>query len=397
MKFFAFFLILIICITTHVSRSCQTRWYIYKKKQFTSRKFRAKIKGVEIKILERKISCVNYLFIYIRIFILYKDYYIRKMDTKQELFREKNKKRKQQNLKLYYLGNKLVVNDQIKMTEKTLERILDCGSYLEFLADENLEKRKLYTGIFCKNRFCPICSKKKSLNDALAIKIITEYIRLELKREFILVTLTAPNIIGENLKNEITKYNKAVDRLFKRKKYNVVKGYLRKLEVTYNKKKNTYHPHFHVLISVDKSYFKNVKVYLKRDTWLRDWQEVMYDDSITQVDVRRVKMNNNEEIGESVLELTKYIAKDSNYLENEEVFKYFYIGLRGKRMYSFGGDFKLAKEKFKKGELDYLIPEDKTKWYYLIKSIWFNNEYSEIIGFIENNIKFDEIEKENIF
>ena len=218
-----------------------------------------------------------------------------------------------------------------------------------------------------------------------------------MKREFILVTLTAPNIIGENLKNEITKYNKAVDRLFKRKKYNVVKGYLRKLEVTYNKKKNTYHPHFHVLISVDKSYFKNVKVYLKRDTWLRDWQEVMYDDSITQVDVRRVKMNNSEEIGKSILELTKYIAKDSNYLENEEVFKYFYIGLRGKRMYSFGGDFKLAKEKFRKGELDYLIPEDKTKWYYLIKSIWFNNEYSEIIEFIENNIKFDEIEKENIF
>lgn len=320
------------------------------------------------------------------------------MDTKQETFVKKNKKKKKQNLKLYKIGYSLSMQSKIKMSEKTLERILDCATYLEFLADRKLEKRKLYSGIFCKNRFCPICSKRKSLNDALVIKVMTEYIRQEMKRRYILVTLTAPNVVGENLKDEITKYNKAIDKLFKRHKYKkAVKGYLRKLEVTYNKNSETYHPHFHVLISVNSRYFVDKNEYIKRDEWLIDWQNAMEDSSITQVDVRRVKMNNSEETGKSILELTKYIAKDSNYLENEEVFKCFYIGLRGKRMYSFGGDFKLAKEKFKKGELDYLIPEDKTKWYYLIKSIWFNNAYTETIEFIENNIEFDEIEKENIF
>ena len=78
------------------------------------------------------------------------------MDTKQETFVKKNKKKKKQNLKLYKIGYSLSMQSKIKMSEKTLERILDCATYLEFLADRKLEKRKLYSGIFCKNRFCPI-------------------------------------------------------------------------------------------------------------------------------------------------------------------------------------------------------------------------------------------------
>ena len=320
------------------------------------------------------------------------------MDTKQETFVKKNKKKKKQNLKLYKIGYSLSMQSKIKMSEKTLERILDCATYLEFLADRKLEKRKLYSGIFCKNRFCPICSKRKSLNDALVIKVMTEYIKQEMKRRYILVTLTAPNVVGENLKDEITKYNKAIDKLFKRHKYKkAVKGYLRKLEVTYNKNSETYHPHFHVLISVNSRYFVDKNEYIKRDEWLIDWQNAMEDSSITQVDVRRVKMANLKEIDKSILELTKYVAKDSNFLLSEKVFKYFYNGLRGKRMYSFGGDFKIARDKFKKGELDYLIPDDKTEWYYLIKSIWINNGYRETIEFIKDDIKLDKIEKENIF
>lgn len=320
------------------------------------------------------------------------------MDTKQETFVKKNKKKKKQNLKLHNIGYSLSIQSKIKMSEKTLERILDCATYLEFLADRKLEKRKLYSGIFCKNRFCPICSKRKSLNDALVIKVMTEYIKQEMKRRYILVTLTAPNVVGENLKDEITKYNKAIDKLFKRHKYKkAVKGYLRKLEVTYNKNSETYHPHFHVLISVNSRYFVDKNEYIKRDEWLIDWQNAMEDSSITQVDVRRVKMANSKEIDKSILELTKYVAKDSNYLVSEEVFEFFYKGLKGKRQYAFGGDFKIARDKFKKGELDYLIPEDKTEWYYLIKSIWINNGYRETIEFIKDDIKLDKIEKENIF
>ena len=58
---------------------------------------------------------------------------------------------------------------------------------------------------------------------------------------------------------------------------------------------------------------------------------------------------------------------------------------------------KIARDKFKKRELDYLIPEDKTEWYYLIKSTWNFCEYNEIIELLEDNIKINEVEKDDVF
>ena len=38
----------------------------------------------------------------------------------------------------------------------------------------------------------------------------------------------------------------------------------RKLEITYNKERDDYHPHFHVLITVNKSYFTDKDYYISR-------------------------------------------------------------------------------------------------------------------------------------
>lgn len=306
----------------------------------------------------------------------------KKQHKKTKTYLEKITERKQKNEKLQDISFYLMSENKIKMGIKTLKRIEECGTFLQFLADENLEKLKLKNGIFCNNRFCPICSKKKAIKDAVELKVITEYVTKELKRQYIFVTFTAPNVSGENLSEEIKKYNKAFKKLFEREQYeNVVKGYIRKLEVTYNNNKKsksygTYHPHFHVLISVDSSYFQGGR-YIKRDEWLKDWQDVMNDKTITQVDVRRLQTKNKNMLDKSILELTKYIAKDSNYLENEKVFLSFYQGLKGKRQYAYGGDFKLAREKLKNGELEEYYFKDETEWYWLITNKWNNNKYSE--------------------
>lgn len=306
----------------------------------------------------------------------------KKQHKKPKTHLEKITDRKLKNEKLVKIGESLLDNNKIKMSKKTLININNCGSWLQFLADKNLEKHKLYQGNFCTNRFCPICSKKKAIKDSVELKVITEYVTKELKRQYIFVTFTAPNVSGKNLSEEIDKYNKSFNHFIKLKKYkNVIKGYIRKLEVTYNNNKKsksygTYHPHFHVLISVDISYFKG-GIYIKRDEWLKDWQDVMQDKTITQVDVRRLQTQNKNILDKSILELTKYIAKDSNYLENEEVFLNFYKGLKGKRQYAYGGDFKLAREKLKNGELEEYYFKDETEWYWLITNKWQGKIYLE--------------------
>jgi len=278
----------------------------------------------------------------------------------------KNNNRKNENSKMLEMRKEL--KREINLTFSSENKIKNCSTYMEFLYTENFEKQKLLKSNSCNNRFCPICAKNKSVRDSIAMKIISNYVK-SLKRAFIFVTLTAPNCKGEDLKEEINKYNDSFKLMFKRKEFRFVKGFVRKLEVTYNSEKDTYHPHFHILISVLPSYFTEKTQYLSREKWLKNWQEVMNDFSITQVDVRRIKENKNG-VDNSILELTKYIAKDSNYLNSVDVFKNFYLGLKGKRMFSYGGDFKVARQLFKNGELEEFYEEDTEEWVYFIKSVW---------------------------
>ena len=165
-------------------------------------------------------------------------------------------------------------------------KFCNCGSWIDFFADREVQKLKIYRANFCENRFCPMCAWRTAKKDALKIAVMMNYIEDEHDKAFIFVTLTAPNVKGENLKNEITKYNKAFKNLCKRDEIaKINKGYIRKLEVTYNQERDDYHPHFHCIFAVDKSYFTS-RNYIKQARWLELWQDVMKDNSITQVDVR---------------------------------------------------------------------------------------------------------------
>lgn len=289
-------------------------------------------------------------------------------------------------------------NRRIKLGKSTLDMIKFCGDYLEFLATKLFDKHKLKRGNFCKTRLCPTCAKRKSLRWIFALSLFIEYVNSTYDYEYLLLTLTAPNVKGDDLHDELKKYSKAFDNMLKRKKYKAInKGFIRKLEITYNKKTDTYHPHYHVIIAVDKWYFTNKDLYIKRDTWLKDWQRAMKDDSITQVDVRKVynKSTVDSDLTKSciqtgILEVAKYTAKSGDYLISEDVFVTFWNSLKHMREFTFGGCFKEAHNLFKLGELDYLIPEDNTKWVYRVIYRWSNSNlsYSEFVRKITTDKEF---------
>ncbi|MDZ5149319.1 replication protein, partial [Clostridium perfringens] len=222
------------------------------------------------------------------------------------------------------------------------------------LGDMELENIKLHKSNFCGNRFCPMCSWRTALKDSLEISILMEHLRKEENKEFIFLTLTTPNVTKEELEPSIREYNRAFKKLMERKEIKTIaKGYTRKLEVTYQSQQfitkelwkrkksyyvgkglkigdeepnfNTYNPHFHVVIAVNKSYFKKSNLYITQERWLELWRSAMGDDRITQVDVRKAKANDYKEI----YEIAKYSAKDSDYLINRDVFKTFYTALKG--------------------------------------------------------------------
>lgn len=282
-----------------------------------------------------------------------------------------NKKRK--NGVLAYFMEKLVSENRI--SENMLEIIKECNTFMMMVADETLERKKQHKGNSCKNRFCPICAWKKSRKDALALSVMMAYLKQEEKKEFIFLTLTAPNVPANELNDEIRHYNQSFQRLMQRKEVSqVVKGYVRKLEITYNEVRDDYHPHFHVLIVVNKSYFTDKDYYINRDRWLELWKQSTKNNTITQVDVRKVSSSKDSK----VFEIVKYSAKDSDYLINQDVFEVFYKALKGKRLIVYSGLFKEAMTKFKNGDLDEYKERDLTKYVYAIMYNWGGKEYLEV-------------------
>ena len=292
--------------------------------------------------------------------------YKAKEQKKQDLLTKATKK-KHRNQILTYLIKHLV-------SEKTLELIKDCNTFMMLVANQTMEKKKQHKGNSCKNRFCPICSWKKARKDALALSVMMQYLKEEEQKEFVFLTLTAPNVKAAELEDEINHYNHSFKKLMERQEVKrIVKGYVRKLEVTYNEQRDDYHPHFHVLLAVNKSYFTQTTQYINRDRWLELWQQVTKNSLITQVDVRKVSNSKDDK----VFEVAKYSAKDSEYLVNQEVFNTFYKALKGKRILSYSGLFKEAMTKFKAGDLEKYKEQDTTQYVYALLYNWGKKAYIE--------------------
>ena len=262
-------------------------------------------------------------------------------------------------------------------TENSQRRICECGDWIDFFADREVSKLKVYQANFCEKRFCPMCAWRKSHKDAMMISVLMEYIEKEHDKAFIFVTLTAPNVKGEDLRDEITRYNKAFKKLVERDVITKInQGYIRKLEVTYNAERDDYHPHFHCVFAVNKSYFKKSD-YIKQEKWLNLWCDVMKDPTITQVDVRRVKRGGTDGRDKAINEVAKYAAKDSDYSANQSVFDIFYQALKGRQILTFNGLFAQANKKYKAGELDSYKTKDDTEYVWLLLYRWGGSEYLE--------------------
>lgn len=277
------------------------------------------------------------------------------------------KKPTEKKLKIEIFGK--YMEEFVSMSMKS--RISECGDFIGFLktADNDI---RLSGGNFCNNRFCPMCAWRKARKDGYLIYILIAYIEKIYKKKFIFLTLTAANVPDNELSKEIDDFNKSWKRLFQTKEVKAMnKGYIRKLEVTYNKKRNDYHPHFHILLAVNQSYFSDKDYYITRNKWLEMWQNAKRDKTITQVDIRRAKMDDFK----SVLEIATYSAKSSEYLLNSDVFKVFYENLKGRQLITYNGLFKDALKLFKDGEMDDFKEVDENiyiakEWYK-----WTENNY----------------------
>ena len=248
--------------------------------------------------------------------------------------------------------------------EKRSNRVMNCSSFLKFAECVNDDYKKLTDANFCRDRMCPTCNLRRSrkLQQQILNILCEAHRRLDGKLRFVLLGLTVRNVPGEELSGAVTKMLRGFMELFKLGEVDEPTiGYIRTLEVTYNVKDDTYHPHIHCLMAVKPSYFKG-KCYITQARWAELWQRLLKLDYEPVVHVKAVKPRSAGQVPiEAAFEVGKYCGKSTDYIipgnpeRSDKVTKHISEGIKGRRLIGFG---KLFRQIHKELNLDDLENKD---------------------------------------
>lgn len=268
----------------------------------------------------------------------------------------------------YYWFSKLLEEEGLQAYSEKMnkrgENLLNCMDvwwWNEYKVNKILDLQKVNR---CKNtRFCPNCRAFELYKFIRNFgRIYSENIRDNYYPY--LLTLTIPNVRGEELSETITKLYDSFNRFFKAFNQEIgqgKKGYkdrliyfaggLRVLEITYNSENNTFHPHLHCLIlseEYDQELFrkqyqgeysykrKSYNMYSDLDLHLQKIWYMCYNkirltkknyDNLTEkylVDIKELDPK-------GIYEVIKYTFKDTDVTSNY-VFKNLVIALENRRI-----------------------------------------------------------------
>ncbi|MEM6754480.1 MAG: protein rep, partial [Cyanobacteria bacterium P01_C01_bin.38] len=201
------------------------------------------------------------------------------------------------------------------------ERISNCSSLLEFalVADDKELFFKLRSAHFCRHRHCTVCQWRRTLMwTARFLKAMPKIQQDYPTHRYIFLTLTVRNCPLDELRSTISWMNKSWERMTHRKSFPGV-GFVKSVEVTRNKKDNTAHPHFHVLIMVPSGYFGSRGGYLSKDKWINLWRSCLRADYDPSINVQVVKNDKDESsITGALREVLKYTVKPSDLIEDAD-------------------------------------------------------------------------------
>ena len=253
------------------------------------------------------------------------------------------------------------------------ERVLNCCAEPQIT-----EEGKFWRTFFCGDKFCPICQWKKS---RFVFHHLCEVMREEERsgHKFISFNLTVKNVPAEELKDTINRMNYALKKMCVDKTAFIgqrIKGFIRSTEITYQSKDKTFHPHFHIVASVDKEYFKrDSNQYITTEVLAEYWRKAYDPNSEHAIaymeGVTKSKKYGNRSIEDACAEITKYIFKVQEHisridgpvrlkngrvleqLSEEEVINSFNTikqAMFGRPSYRFFGTFRKVEKKIKEEE-----------------------------------------------
>lgn len=233
--------------------------------------------------------------------------------------------------------------------DKKAMRVRFCGSALAFIKNLETGERKLQNADFCKERLCPMCQWRKSLKVFHQVSKVMDRAEKENKNLVpLFLTLTLRNCSAVELSGTLDNIFKAWKNIVDHRKIRkIIVGWFRALEITYNRETDSFHPHIHAIILVEKEYFKG-KDYMETIDWVQMWRTALKLDYDPICDIRKVK--NGKGKHKAVAEVAKYTLKDIEFVTDDKeltdkLVQILSTSLHGRRLFAFGGLLKkIAKE-----------------------------------------------------
>lgn len=208
-------------------------------------------------------------------------------EKSQVVLVDKSRTGKRRDWALHKIHNQYISLAYEEVDPKKSDRMKTCAQWLSFVKQDN-GRLKLHDARFCRVRLCPICQWRRSLKTFAQMSRVLDIASAD-GYQFIFLTLTMKNCSASALSENLTHLLQSFRRLIGYKAFEkAVKGFYRGCEVTHNVRTDEYHPHLHVILAVNKSYF-NGKTYISHEKWTQFWQRALQVDYTPIVDIRKCK------------------------------------------------------------------------------------------------------------
>lgn len=271
--------------------------------------------------------------------------------------------------KAFDSGNDLEGWDLMQTAAKFFERsqrMYNCANFVLHGKCPDCGRTHTSSAMLCRDRVCPTCAWRLSLQQAVEMQQTLAYINDIDQYKAAFLTLTLRNCEIPDLKGTLERMATAWNRLLQRKQPKALfKGWARRVEITYNAKARTFHPHYHLIIlmpaaSAPSAYDAHEML---RSLWksaLRiDYDPVTDFTYIEDLTAGGIDSDATPDLHKAILETFKYTIKDDAMADMPlECFRHFVDAIQGKRLTAYGGVIKDARQIFEFGDdLDEQTPQ----------------------------------------
>ena len=231
------------------------------------------------------------------------------------------------------------------------ENIKNCGIHVGITNIAG--NARIVKADFCREKLCSVCAWRRQAKFIAQMYPVMDIIEKQ-GYKLIFITLTIKNVPYVELKKAVDVLMHGFELLRKRRKIaRAWAGLCRSIELTYNEKNNTFHPHIHLLAAVKRDYFTNENDYItKKELW-EIWRDCIKADYNPSVDIKTTSSND-----ESAVEVLKYSLKPT---QAEEAFKAFLYVMKNRRLISFTGIFSKVRQELKYSDFENILTDDSEK------------------------------------